>query len=159
MPAHGWVCGGGTGTGWVCVDAVPANGWVCGGGTGWVCGDAAGSLLAQGLLQTTTAFLLLPLCAEPMWWHALVLRRMVCFHPPTAGSNMLMLLPPAIHGQSVWVGVGAAKPANGWGQGVAAGGGGADELDPDVSAAGGVDAGGGGVGGVDRLTCQWLVVK
>ena len=99
MPAHGWVCGGGTG--WVCVDAVPANGWVlCGGGTGWVCGDAAGSLLAQGLLQTTTAFLLLPLCAEPMWWHALVLQRMVCFHPPTAGSNMLMLLPPAIHGQS-----------------------------------------------------------
>ena len=30
------------------------------------------------------------------------------------------------------------KPANGWGQGVAAGGGAADELDPDVSAAGGV---------------------
>ena len=48
---------------------------------------------------------------------------------------------------AIWVGVGAAKPANGWGQGVAAGGGGADELDPDVSAAGGVDAGGGGVGG------------
>ena len=56
---------------------------------------------------------------------------------------------------AIWVGVGAAKPANGWGQGVAAGGGGADELDPDVSAAGGVDAGGGGVGGVDPfLTCQ-----
>ena len=28
---------------------------------------------------------------------------------------------------AIWVGVGAAKPANGWGQGVAAGGGGADE--------------------------------
>ena len=55
---------------------------------------------------------------------------------------------------AIWVGVGAANPANGWGQGVAAGGGGADELDPDVSAAGGVDAGGGGVGGVDPLTCQ-----
>ena len=60
---------------------------------------------------------------------------------------------------AIWVRVGAAKPANGWGQGVAAGGGGADELDPDVSAAGSVDAGGGGaggpaVGGVDRLTCQ-----
>ena len=57
---------------------------------------------------------------------------------------------------AIWVGVGAAKPANGWGQGVAAGGGGADELDPDVSAAGGVDAGGGGAGcpafGVDRST-------
>ena len=59
-----------------------------------------------------------------------------------------------------WVGIiGAAKPANGWGQCVAAGGGGADELDPDVSAAGGgsggggVDAGGGG--GIDSLTCQW----
>ena len=59
---------------------------------------------------------------------------------------------------AIWVCVGAAKPANGWGQGVAAGGGGADELDPDVSAAGGVDAGGGGVGGVDplTLTCQRL---
>ena len=55
--------------------------------------------------------------------------------------------------------VGAAKPANGWGQGVAAGGGSADELDPDVSAAGGVDAGGGGVNDVDPLTCQRLVVK
>ena len=53
---------------------------------------------------------------------------------------------------AIWVGVGAAKPANGWGQGVAAGGGGADEVDPDVSAAGGVDAGGGGVSGVDPLT-------
>ena len=57
---------------------------------------------------------------------------------------------------AIWVGVGAAKPTNNWGQGVAAGGGGADELDPDVSAAGGVDAGGGGVGGVDPLTCQRL---
>ena len=57
---------------------------------------------------------------------------------------------------AIWVGVGAAKPANGWGQGVAAGGGGADELDPNVSAAGGVDAGGRGVGGVDPLTCQRL---
>ena len=61
---------------------------------------------------------------------------------------------------AIWVVVGAAtKPANGWGhwgQGVAAGGGGADELDPDVSAAGGVDAGGGSVGGVDPLTCQRL---
>ena len=56
---------------------------------------------------------------------------------------------------AIWVGVGAAKPANGWGQGVAAGGGGADELDPDVSAAGGVDAGGGGVGG-GSMTCQRL---
>ena len=59
---------------------------------------------------------------------------------------------------AIWVGVGAAKPANGWGQGVAAGGGGADELDPDVSAAGGVDAGGRGVGGVDPLTCQRSLV-
>ena len=56
--------------------------------------------------------------------------------------------------------IGAAKP--GWGQGVAAGGGGADELDPDVSAAGGggvgggVDAGGGCVGGIDPLTRQRL---
>ena len=50
---------------------------------------------------------------------------------------------------AIWVGVGAAKHANSWGQGVAAGGGGADELDPDVSAAGGVDAGGSGVCGVD----------
>ena len=49
---------------------------------------------------------------------------------------------------------GRIPPANGWGQGVAAGGGGSDELDPDVSAAGGVDAGGGGVGGDDPLTCQ-----
>ena len=30
----------------------------------------------------------------------MVLRRRLCFHPPTAGSNMLMLLPPAIRGQS-----------------------------------------------------------
>ena len=64
---------------------------------------------------------------------------------------------------AIWVVVGAAtKPANGWGhwgQGVAAGGGGADELDPDVGAAGGgVDVGGGDVGGVGgiRLTCQRL---
>ena len=59
---------------------------------------------------------------------------------------------------AIWVGVGAAKPVNGWGQGVAAGGGGADELDPDVSAAGDVDdAGGGGVGGVDPFfSCQRL---
>ena len=68
------------------------------------------------------------------------------------------MLPPAKLQRAdaaIWVGagVGAAKPANGWGQGVAAGGGGADELDPDVSAAGGggVDAGGGGVGGIDPL--------
>ena len=63
--------------------------------------------------------------------------------------------------RAIWVGVGAAKSANGWGQGVAiaASGGGADELDPDVSAAGGVDAGGGSVsvGGVDTLTCQRLI--
>ena len=57
---------------------------------------------------------------------------------------------------AIWVGVGARKPANGWGQRVAAGGGGADELDPDVSAAGGVDAAGGGVGGVG--TRQRLVL-
>ena len=73
------------------------------------------------------------------------------------------MLPPAKLQRAdaaIWVGagVGAAKPANGWGQGVAAGGGGADELDPDVSAAGGGGSGGGGVdagGGGDSLTCQW----
>ena len=58
---------------------------------------------------------------------------------------------------AIWVVVGAAKPANGWGQGVAAGGGGADELDPDVGAAGDVDAGGGSVGG-GRTTRQRLGV-
>ena len=52
----------------------------------------------------------------------------------------------------------AAKPADGWGQGVAAGGGG---VGSDGVDAGGVDAGGGGVGSVDPLTCQRLslVVK
>ena len=73
------------------------------------------------------------------------------------------MLPPANgwlqHADAAaWVGVGAAKPANGWGQSVAAGGGGADELDPDVSAAGGVDAGCNGVvgGGGNPLTWQRL---
>ena len=87
-----------------------------------------------------------------------------------AAEGMLTMLPPAklqcapaklqCADAAIWVGIiGAAKPANGWGQCVAAGGGGADELDPDVSAAGGggVDAGGGGVGGIDPLTCQRLV--
>ena len=80
------------------------------------------------------------------------------------GSRFGAALPPAIFqcapakfqrgDAAFWVGIiGAAKPANGWEQCVAAGGGGADELDPDVSAAGGggVDAGGGGVGGIDPL--------
>ena len=77
------------------------------------------------------------------------------------GAAEEAMLPPANGllqhvSRAIWVGVCAAKPANGWGQGVAASGGGADELDPDVSAAGGVDAGGGGVGGIDPLTCQRL---
>ena len=57
------------------------------------------------------------------------------------------------------------KPANGWGQGVAAGGGAADELDPDGSTAGGVGNAkppangwreGHDRGGADSLTLPYL---
>ena len=44
---------------------------------------------------------------------------------------------PSRHGD----GVGAAEPADGWGQGVDAAGSNSDELDPDVCAAGGVGVG------------------
>ena len=48
--------------------------------------------------------------------------------PPA--SRRLQLADAAASGNpwAIWVGVGAAEPANGWGQGVAAGGGGADAL-------------------------------
>ena len=143
MPAaNGWVCEGGTG--WVCGDAVSANGWVWGGAwdtNGWVSAGAASMRWEPADNRRSSSSSLWSAVARFGAAEEGMLRTSSGWHA-AAGSGKLC---------AIWVG-----PANGWGQRVAADGGGADELDPDVSAAGGVDAAGGGVGGVG--TRQRLVL-
>ena len=92
---------------------MPANGWVCGGGTGWVCGFVARFGAAEeAMLPPANGWL----------QHADA--------AASGGGGGADELDPDV---SAAGGAGAAEPANGWGQAVAACGGAADELEPDVS--------------------------
>ena len=130
MPAangwHGWVCEGGTGTGWVCGDAdVPAD---CGGG--WVWGGAWGpnwEPADNGCSSSTSAH----------GWEARGAEAPARARAARIGAaEEAMLVPPNGQADAAASGAEAANGwQDGWGQGVAAGCGGACELDPDVSAA------------------------